>query len=440
MIINIFDAGVSNGSGPVNYVLSDKDHTGKTRSVKPEILEGDADLTRDIIDSIKNKNKYTSGVISFRKNENLTKSQLFEVIDSFKQALYGGLGDDRINGLFVLHRDKGFNEIHFVIPKIDLQSKKALNISPPGQQNQHFFRLLQNSLNEKYGFDLVIPNRNKLETSINEVHMKNRKSIAIFKASAHERILFEFSKGRLKTQDDVIKYFEKNNLKLSNKGCNFITVEYNNIKIRFGGNLYSKNPLFTKNDMPRLTSRDYEKLEWYKEQRQIFFNKRYNHEYKTTTRVSRISSRISSEAVRRVSQISSNNSRLQQAVNIITRNSAIRNEEKSRLDSQYLNTNSRGEEPRVTTKNVECKSDKLSRQQNEVKNISDSSVKQPSLGADNSSKFVSLGCSLTELYVQLANAFDFATQARIRARIIDIEIQLGILKQEEERKSVKLKF
>lgn len=49
----------------VNYCLSDYDHKGNLREVKPEILLGDAEYTKSL-DSI--AKKATSGVIAFRDN------------------------------------------------------------------------------------------------------------------------------------------------------------------------------------------------------------------------------------------------------------------------------------------------------------------------------------------------------------------------------------
>ena len=45
MLSKIFNSGTSKGQSPVNYLLGDKDHTGKIRSVKPEVISGDPELT-----------------------------------------------------------------------------------------------------------------------------------------------------------------------------------------------------------------------------------------------------------------------------------------------------------------------------------------------------------------------------------------------------------
>ena len=83
MIIKFFSSGTSNGSAPINYLLSSKDHEKKERAVKPEVLTGDSFLTKELIDSLQNKWKYTSGVFAFRENENPNNKELRSMLKDF---------------------------------------------------------------------------------------------------------------------------------------------------------------------------------------------------------------------------------------------------------------------------------------------------------------------------------------------------------------------
>lgn len=162
MIVRIFSSGISKGEGPVNYLLSDKDHTGKSRAVKPEVLEGSPSTTVDIINNIDRKWKYVSGVIAFRHNEQPTQSQMLEIVSQFKSTFCAGLTADQFNTLFVLHRDKGNTEIHFVVPMIELTTGKRLNIHPPGQKNQDLYETFTKVVNHEMGYEQVIPDQLKL--------------------------------------------------------------------------------------------------------------------------------------------------------------------------------------------------------------------------------------------------------------------------------------
>ncbi len=154
MIIKIFNRGEGNGNGPVGYVLSNKDHTGKNRSVKPEVLKGIPNLTRDIIDSLDFKYKYISGAISFRDGENMTEVQQLKLIEDFEKT-FCCINEHRYNTLWIRHEDKGRLELHFVMPRVELETNKYMNIHPPGDLNQTYYRLFQHKINIDNGWECV---------------------------------------------------------------------------------------------------------------------------------------------------------------------------------------------------------------------------------------------------------------------------------------------
>ena len=51
MIVKFFKTGTSNAEPAIRYLLGEKNHTGEERTFKPEILEGSAELTTNIIGS-----------------------------------------------------------------------------------------------------------------------------------------------------------------------------------------------------------------------------------------------------------------------------------------------------------------------------------------------------------------------------------------------------
>ena len=91
MIVRIFNAGISKGESPVDYLLSERDHTGEQRAVMPFVLSGNPDTTIAVINSIPRKHKYVSGAIAFRDTERPTREQLHGVIRTFKETFCPGL-------------------------------------------------------------------------------------------------------------------------------------------------------------------------------------------------------------------------------------------------------------------------------------------------------------------------------------------------------------
>ena len=122
MIVKMFKRGAGGGSGPVNYLLGNKrDREGAT------LLRGDPDQIKALIDSSKYAQKYTSGVLSFEEKDipEATKQRL---MDSFERALLPALDKDQYSVLWVEHRDKGRLELNFVVPNLELQTGKRLQV------------------------------------------------------------------------------------------------------------------------------------------------------------------------------------------------------------------------------------------------------------------------------------------------------------------------
>jgi len=158
MMVRVFRAGRSYGQSPVNYLLSDTDHTGTKRTVKPEVLEGSPATTIAVINSVQRQHKYVSGVIAFRQEENPTRDQMHEVIRAFKKTVAPGIKDDAFNSLWVLHQEKGNTELHFLLAMTHLPTGRRWNPHPPGEKNLGLYRQFVSVMNETMGYAQVVPN------------------------------------------------------------------------------------------------------------------------------------------------------------------------------------------------------------------------------------------------------------------------------------------
>lgn len=153
MLVQMFSAGQGNGKTATDYLTDTQvkaydpktrqpikdpaSPTGfkmKTRVPPPELLKGDSGLTCALIDSSPNKWRYSSGVIAFADDDAPTPEQIEAVIADFEATVFAGLEPDQYNSLWVKHTHEGNTELHFMVPRLELGTGKALNIAPPGYE------------------------------------------------------------------------------------------------------------------------------------------------------------------------------------------------------------------------------------------------------------------------------------------------------------------
>jgi hypothetical protein len=241
MIVRVFNAGISRGESPINYLMGDRDHTGQPRSVAPEIIEGNPDLTVAVINGIQRKHKYVSGAIAFRDNEQPTREQMREVIQSFKQTIGPGLGSRNVNALFVLHRDKGNTEIHFVVPMTEMQTGKRMNIHPPGQQNIQLYEAFTQVTNHRLGYAQVVPDPLKLALSDFERYTANGRRDRSNKLYLHRRLTKAIRTGQIADREQLCDFLSSEyGVEITRKGKDYLSMKFPGAEKakRFRGPLY----------------------------------------------------------------------------------------------------------------------------------------------------------------------------------------------------------
>ena len=146
MLVSFFARGIGAGRGPVEYCvlpvvpnfdpITRKKIPGefKHRNPIPVVVAGDMERTIMLIDSISNKHKYTSGALSWADEDKPDPEQQRAVMDSFEKYAFAGLDRDQYDILWIRHLHEGNLELHFVIPKKELSTNKALNVAPPGYE------------------------------------------------------------------------------------------------------------------------------------------------------------------------------------------------------------------------------------------------------------------------------------------------------------------
>ena len=124
MLVKFFANKKGGSSAALDYLLNERREQGTAR-----VLAGDEKLTRELINSISNKQKVCAGVLSFSESaDQISEQTKKEIMESFEKALLTEQMKGRYNILWVEHSDKGGRlELNFVIPKIDLESQKSFN-------------------------------------------------------------------------------------------------------------------------------------------------------------------------------------------------------------------------------------------------------------------------------------------------------------------------
>lgn len=232
MLVKFFARGVGKGKGPVEYITRLDDPNTKTlRNPAPEIVRGNPEITKQLIDGLDFKYKYNSGVLSFAIEDAPTEEQQQALIDSFEEYAFAGIESDSYNTLWVRHTHTGSDrvELHFVTPKVELETGKSLNIAPPGWHG--YFKPWQSLWNIKEDWARPDdPERKRIYSRDYRALIDAEKQRAGITASPDpkkqltEYITQRIEAGLITNREDIIKSFTELGLEIPRQGKNYITV------------------------------------------------------------------------------------------------------------------------------------------------------------------------------------------------------------------------
>lgn len=215
MLVKFFENEKGGGVGSVYYLLNDRVQEGTAR-----LLRGDKWLTLSLINAIEFKHKVTFGSLNFTE-KNLPDKIKTEIMDRFEKMLLAGLERDKnYNILWVEHTDKENLELNFVIPRIELQSLKALT---PYYHKADLSRVdtFKEIINLEY--DLSDPNDPVRGSRISGSRKKKElfKSIQELDEIVQEQVL----NGHLNSRDEVIAYLRENGVEVPKVSQEYISVK-----------------------------------------------------------------------------------------------------------------------------------------------------------------------------------------------------------------------
>lgn len=250
MYMKVFPHGQGTGEGPTNYLVR-ADYPGRNAHL-PDVLRGDPEVTRALIDSLDTKWRFTAGVLSWHPDDTVTTEQEQRVMDDFETLAFAGLEIDQRNILWVRHVHAGHHELHFVIPRVELSSGKAFNPCPPGWQ-KHFdlFRDLHN-----YREGWARPDDSTRTRLYTPAHTDLHRARLLrwgktpkpddrtaAKDAIHEYMQAKVEQGQASTRAEVLTALQEAGLEINRIGKNYISVKDpdSGEKLRLKGGMYAEH-------------------------------------------------------------------------------------------------------------------------------------------------------------------------------------------------------
>ncbi|WP_081455252.1 relaxase/mobilization nuclease domain-containing protein [Roseibium aggregatum] len=235
MLIKLFRSGKGGGAAPVDYLIAPqvlaydgnrdliRDDAGvplmKSRDPLPEVLAGNPDHTRALIDACPHSWTYRAGVISFDKDDHPTEEQQQAVMDAFDELAFAGLEPDQVDMLWVRHSHEGRVELHFCTPRMELTSGKSLNIAPPGYQKA--MDALRDMLNKEHGWaDPQDPARSQDTKQLPEKKLR-----AQGREDIQNWLEDLIVAGRISSRPDMVAALEGAGFELPRQGKTYLTVK-----------------------------------------------------------------------------------------------------------------------------------------------------------------------------------------------------------------------
>lgn len=216
MLVKFFENKKGGSSAVLDYLLNERREQGTA-----SILAGDEKLTRELINSISNKQKVCAGVLSFSENaDQINEQTKKDIMESFEKALLTDQMKGRYNILWVEHSDKnGRLELNFVIPKIDLESQKSFN---PYYHKADLKRvdIWKDIQNIQHG--LSDPKDPSRERAL-QAPTKKREMIKDY-LELEKTIESEIGKS-INSKSDLLEYLKEKDIEITRNGKDYISVK-----------------------------------------------------------------------------------------------------------------------------------------------------------------------------------------------------------------------
>lgn len=235
MLIKFTGGGQGGGRTVAAYLLR-----SEGRDVAPELVRGDLERTRELIDATERQWTYTHGVLSFAAEDAPDEAQQAEAMDRFEELAFAGLDADQYDISWVRHTEHDRVELHFVTPRTELLSGKALNIAPPGWQSA--YQPLQDHLNYKHGWSRPDDPERARELQGAVERQRGGLRLKADREAVHGYLTGLVASGDVQDRAQMVEALQAAGLDVTRQGKTYITVADldNGEKVRLKGRIYEE--------------------------------------------------------------------------------------------------------------------------------------------------------------------------------------------------------
>jgi len=231
----------------IEYVLSEVNSKREERE-EVKVLRGDADFLLNVARGIERKHVYSSAVIAFHKDEEVTDEVIEDILDEFERVMgaYAGVADprtdegrERLCWVAVWHKEMDNRHIHVIALRHDLKTHLSVNPAPPGWEKG--YELWRRYVIAKH--DLIDPELNERVATILPSTAERSEWLRA-REKAKEKIT-EYVISRLLAEGEysrekVIKILSEIG-KVSRVSEKYVTIEVGGTKLRLKGGIYDAN-------------------------------------------------------------------------------------------------------------------------------------------------------------------------------------------------------
>ena len=239
MLIKFTGGGRGGGRQVAEYLTREE---GRGHAL-PEVIRGDMDRTRDLIDSIDRQWTYTHGVLSFAAEDAPTEDQQREAMDAFERLAFAGLDPEQYDITWVRHShtETGRTELHFVTPRMELCSGRALNIAPPGWESS--YAPLRDALNLTH--DWARPDDPERARELTQAPERAQEGYRLREGreGIHEYLTGLVASQSVTDRASMVQAIREAGLEVTREGKDYITVQdpANDERFRMKGRIYEKD-------------------------------------------------------------------------------------------------------------------------------------------------------------------------------------------------------